>query len=145
MARRDVKSLPPSKRQYVRTFPASLDRDADLEPVSKVSRFFWHKLTHSLEDSIDQPRLFGDPLTELFTLLFSLSGVAAVLVVAIACSFGSTRTLRSTVHPGYVEADALAEQAAEQLRKNGPVVNDRPNPWLIVQEKSVRGLVALSM
>src|SRR5215211_9138650 len=73
----------------------SKSRDA----ASKVSRFFWHKLTHSLEESIDQPRLFGDPLTEVFTLLFSLSRVAAVLVVTVACSFGSTRILRSTVHP----------------------------------------------
>src|SRR5215211_9366444 len=70
----------------------SKSRDA----ASKVSRFFWHKLTHSLEESIDQPRLFGDPLTEVFTLLFSLSRVAAVLVVAIACSPGPAGAPRAT-------------------------------------------------
>jgi phage terminase small subunit len=45
----------------------------------------------------------------------------------------------------YVEADLLAEQAARELRKDGPVVDGRASPWLIVQEKSVRAMVALAM
>ena len=45
----------------------------------------------------------------------------------------------------YVEADALAEQAAAELRTAGPVVDGRASPWLIVQEKAVRALVSLSM
>jgi phage terminase small subunit len=44
----------------------------------------------------------------------------------------------------FVEADALAEKAAAQLRKN-PVIDGRASPWLAVQEKSVRALTALSM
>ena len=45
----------------------------------------------------------------------------------------------------YVEADALAERAAAELRRDGPVLDGKPNAWLTVQEKSVRALVALSM
>jgi phage terminase small subunit len=45
----------------------------------------------------------------------------------------------------YVEASVLAEQAASQLRLEGPVVAGRVSPWVTVQEKSVRALVALSM
>jgi hypothetical protein len=44
----------------------------------------------------------------------------------------------------YVEASILAERAAEQLRE-APVVDGKPSPWLVVQEKSVRTLTALSM
>ena len=44
----------------------------------------------------------------------------------------------------FVEADALAERAAKELRKN-PVIDGRPSPWLAVQEKSVRALTALSI
>lgn len=44
----------------------------------------------------------------------------------------------------YVEADALAEKAAAQLRKN-PVIDGKPSAWLAVQEKNVRALVSLSM
>ena len=44
----------------------------------------------------------------------------------------------------YVEAAALGDQAAEQLRL-GAVINGRPSPWITVQEKAVRAMVALSM
>ena len=44
----------------------------------------------------------------------------------------------------YVEAAALGDQAAEQLRL-GVVINGKPSPWITVQEKSVRAMVALSM
>jgi len=44
----------------------------------------------------------------------------------------------------YVEAAALGDQAAEQLRL-GAVVNGKPSPWITVQEKAVRAMVALSM
>jgi phage terminase small subunit len=44
----------------------------------------------------------------------------------------------------YVEACVLAEQAAKQLRK-GAVINGRASPWLVVQEKAVRAMTALSM
>jgi phage terminase small subunit len=45
----------------------------------------------------------------------------------------------------YVEADALGERAAAELRVSGPVINGRASPWLTAQEKAVRALVALSM
>jgi hypothetical protein len=44
----------------------------------------------------------------------------------------------------YVEAAALSDQAAQELRQ-GAVVNGKVSPWLTVQEKSVRTMVALSM
>lgn len=45
----------------------------------------------------------------------------------------------------YVEAAILAEEAARVLREDGAVVNGKASPWLIVQEKSVRSLTALSL
>ena len=44
----------------------------------------------------------------------------------------------------YCEAAILAEQAALELR-NGAVVDGKPSPWIVVQEKCVRALVSLSM
>ncbi len=44
----------------------------------------------------------------------------------------------------YCEAAILAEQAALELR-NGAVVNGKPSPWIVVQEKCVRAMVSLSM
>jgi phage terminase small subunit len=44
----------------------------------------------------------------------------------------------------YVEAVDLAERAAKELRKH-PVQNGKVNPWIVVQEKTVRTIVALSM
>ena len=44
----------------------------------------------------------------------------------------------------FIEADALAERAAKELRKH-PVVDGKPSPWIYIQEKSVRTLTALSM
>ena len=44
----------------------------------------------------------------------------------------------------YCEATVLAEQAAKELREGGAVLDGRTNPWITVQEKAVRALVALS-
>jgi phage terminase small subunit len=44
----------------------------------------------------------------------------------------------------YCEAAAMSEQAAAELRK-APIVNGKPSPWLMVQEKSVRAMVALAL
>ena len=44
----------------------------------------------------------------------------------------------------YVEACVLADQAAEQLRL-GAVIEGKPSPWVTIQEKAVRAMVALSM
>jgi Phage terminase, small subunit len=45
----------------------------------------------------------------------------------------------------YVEALALADEAAEQLHTEGAVINGKPSPWLVVLEKCQRAVVALSM
>jgi hypothetical protein len=44
----------------------------------------------------------------------------------------------------YVQAIDLAERAARELRRT-PVLDGKVNPWIIVQEKAVRTIVALSM
>lgn len=44
----------------------------------------------------------------------------------------------------YTTACVTARRAREALDKEGAVVNGRANPWLVVQEKSVRAMVALS-
>jgi phage terminase small subunit len=60
------------------------------------------------------------------------------------CDARHFRPSDSTLLCRFVEADALAERAAKELRKH-PVVDGKPSPWLAVQEKSVRALTALSM
>jgi phage terminase small subunit len=45
----------------------------------------------------------------------------------------------------YCEAAVLAEQAALELREGGAVVDNRASPWIVVQEKCCRVLVALAM
>ncbi len=45
----------------------------------------------------------------------------------------------------YVEACALGDEAAQHLRIEGAVVNGKASPWIIVQEKAVRAMVALAL
>jgi len=45
----------------------------------------------------------------------------------------------------YCELAAMADQAARELREHGAVIEGRASPWIVVQEKCVRGLVALSL
>ena len=61
------------------------------------------------------------------------------------CDAGQFRQSDAPLLCRYVEADALAERAAKELREVGPVVDGRASPWVTVQEKAVRALVALSM
>jgi phage terminase small subunit len=44
----------------------------------------------------------------------------------------------------YCEACALADEAARELR-GGAVVGNRVSPWVTVQEKATRAIVALSL
>ncbi len=39
----------------------------------------------------------------------------------------------------------LNEQAARELQRGGAVVDGKPSPWIVVQEKCIRALVSLSM
>ena len=66
------------------------------------------------------------------------------LFVAILGNCGHDHFQQSDLLCRYVEASILAERAAEQLRE-APVVDGKPSPWLVVQEKSLRTLTALSM
>jgi hypothetical protein len=43
----------------------------------------------------------------------------------------------------YVESAALAETAAHELRK-GAVIDGKASPWLVIQEKAIRAMTALS-
>jgi phage terminase small subunit len=45
----------------------------------------------------------------------------------------------------YCEACALGDLAATELRRDGAVVKGKASPWVVIQEKSVRAMVALSM
>jgi phage terminase small subunit len=45
----------------------------------------------------------------------------------------------------YCRAALLAERADGELRRSGAVVNGKPSPWVTVQEKAVRAMVALSL
>jgi phage terminase small subunit len=45
----------------------------------------------------------------------------------------------------YCEANALGDLASSRLRDDGVIVGGRPSPWITVQEKAVRAVVALSM
>ena len=44
----------------------------------------------------------------------------------------------------YAEACALGDLAAQELRR-GAVIDGKPSPWIVIQEKAVRAMVALSM
>jgi phage terminase small subunit len=61
-----------------------------------------------------------------------------------SCSADHFRASDLPILCRYVEAIDLAERAARQLRKN-PVLNGKVSPWIVVQEKAVRTIVALSM
>jgi hypothetical protein len=45
----------------------------------------------------------------------------------------------------YVEALALADEAAGHLHSEGAVIKGKPSPWLVVLEKCQRAVVALSL
>lgn len=45
----------------------------------------------------------------------------------------------------YCEACTLGDLAATELRRDGAVVKGKASPWIVIQEKSVRAMVALSM
>jgi phage terminase small subunit len=45
----------------------------------------------------------------------------------------------------YCQAVSQHDRAAQAIRREGDVVNGRPSPWIVVQEKAVRAMTALSM
>jgi phage terminase small subunit len=60
------------------------------------------------------------------------------------CDAGHFREPDLPLLSRYCEAAVLAEQAALELR-NGAVVDGKPSPWIVIQEKCVRAMVSLSM
>jgi hypothetical protein len=61
-----------------------------------------------------------------------------------ACEPNHFRSSDTALLCRYAEACVLAERAAQELRK-GAVTAGKVSPWLVVQEKCVRSIVALSM
>jgi P27 family predicted phage terminase small subunit len=56
------------------------------------------------------------------------------------------------LHPGdlpllvsYCQAIAQHDRAVQAIRREGDVVDGKPSPWITVQEKAQRAMVALSM
>ena len=64
--------------------------------------------------------------------------------IVSSCDARHFRPSDTTLLCRFVEADALAERAAKELRKH-PVLDGKASSWLTVQEKSVRALVSLSV
>ena len=54
------------------------------------------------------------------------------------------RSIDTVLLARYCEAAVLAEEAAQHLREEGAVVNGKVNPYVIIQEKCVHALTALS-
>jgi len=75
-----------------------------------------------------------------------LSGPELELFCSIVggCDAGHFRETDLPLLSRYCEATVLAEQAALELR-NGAVLDGKPSPWIVVQEKCVRAMVSLSM
>ena len=61
------------------------------------------------------------------------------------CDAGQFRPSDVPLLCRYVESDSLGERAARELRDGGPVLDGKASPWIVIQEKSIRALVALSM
>ena len=76
----------------------------------------------------------------------SLSEPERALFIAIvsACDSDHFREPDLPLLARFCEAAILAEHAALELR-HGAVVDGKASPWIVVQEKCIRALVALSM
>jgi len=64
--------------------------------------------------------------------------------IVSACNPGHFHACDLPLLARYCEAAALGDLAAVELRK-GAVIDGKPSPWIVVQEKAVRAMVALSM
>jgi P27 family predicted phage terminase small subunit len=65
--------------------------------------------------------------------------------VVLACDAKHFQQSDAPLLARYCESVILARRAAAALADEGPVVAGRTNPWLVVQEKAIRAMVALSM
>ena len=64
--------------------------------------------------------------------------------IVAGCDANHFRQTDLPLLSGYCEAAILAERAALELR-NGAVLDGKPSPWIVIQEKCMRALVSLSM
>jgi len=78
------------------------------------------------------PASLSEPEREMFATIIA------------GCDTGHFRQTDLPLLSRYCEAAVLAEQAALELR-NGAVVDGKPSPWIVIQEKCVRAMVSLSM
>lgn len=70
---------------------------------------------------------------------------SAFIDLVSSCKPGHFQQSDMTLLVRYVEASILADRAEEHLRTEGAVIAGRVSPWIVVQEKAVRALTALSM
>jgi hypothetical protein len=77
----------------------------------------------------------------------SLSKVEQAIFIDIVASVAAGHFAASDMPLlcAYARAVAEEELAGRELRRGGHVVNGKPSPWIVIQEKSVRALVSLSM
>ena len=64
--------------------------------------------------------------------------------IVSACNPGHFHACDLPLLARYCEAAALGDLAAIELRR-GAVIDGKPSPWIVVQEKAVRAMVSLSM
>jgi phage terminase small subunit len=69
---------------------------------------------------------------------------AVFVAVVAACDPEHFRKSDLPLLCRFCELTALAGQAAHELREHGAVIDGKSSAWIVVQEKCVRGLVALS-
>jgi phage terminase small subunit len=76
----------------------------------------------------------------------SLSEVEKVIFVDLvtSCDANHFRPSDLPLLVRYAEACALGDLSAQELRR-GAVVDGKPSPWIVIQEKAVRAMVSLSM
>src|SRR5262249_24459060 len=70
---------------------------------------------------------------------------AVFLDLVTACDANHFRTSDRPWLVRYCEAIALADLAAENLRKEGPVIFGKPSAWLTVQSQALKSIIALSI
>jgi phage terminase small subunit len=96
------------------------------------------------EAALSLPRVDGQPHRLEPPASLSASERKIFVDVVASCDRRHFRPSDLPLLCRYVEAAALAEQAAQELRQ-GAILDGRPSPWITVQEKAVRAMVALSM
>jgi phage terminase small subunit len=93
---------------------------------------------------LSMPPINGEPPRLQPPSSLSESEAAIFTAVLKACDPTHFRKSDLPLLCRFCELTALADQAAHELRENGAVIDGKASAWIIVQEKCVRGLVALA-